>query len=103
MALMSQYLGKMGLHHEGLCSKKPSLLGAASVYVALKICEQMRQKSILTPEIQSALVVASGLKERELIDCSKKLLYLAQNFEKELPGLKNLKAHYIPELNKFVQ
>jgi len=48
MALMSQYLGKMGLHHEGLCGKKASLLGASSVYVALKICEQMRQKPILT-------------------------------------------------------
>lgn len=103
ISLMSLYLGKMGLHHEGLCTKKASLMGAAAVYVALKICEQMRQKPILTPEIQSALVVASGLKERELIDCSKKLLYLAQNFEKELPGLKNLKAYYIPELNKFVQ
>ncbi len=51
MALMSQYLGKMGLHHEGLCGKKASLLGASSVYVALKICEQMRQKPILTQEI----------------------------------------------------
>lgn len=103
ISLMSTYLGKMALHHEGLCSKKASLVGAATVYVALKICEQMRQKPILTPEIQNALVAASCLKERELIDCSKKLLYLAQNFEKELPGLKNLKGVYIPELNKFVQ
>jgi len=99
---MSIYLGKMALHHEGLCVRKTSLLGASAIYVALKICEQMRSKTILTPEIQSALVVQSGLKERELIECSKKLLYLAQNFEKELPGLKNLKAFYIPELNKFV-
>lgn len=103
ISLMSKYLGKMALHHEGLCSKKASLVGASTVYVALKICEQMRQKPILTPEIQNALVAASCLKERELIECSKKLLYLAQNFEKELPGLKNLKGVYIPELNKFVQ
>lgn len=101
--LMSVYLGKMAVHHEGLCTRKSSLLGSSTIYVALKICEQMRQRSILTPEIQSALVQASGLKERELIDCSKKLLYLAQNFEKELPGLKNLKGFYIPQLNKFVQ
>jgi hypothetical protein len=101
--LMSVYLGKMALHHEGICSKKSSLIGSATIYVALKICEQMRQKPILTPEIQSKLVLVSGLKERELIDCSKKLLYLAQNFEKELPGLKNLKGCYIPQLNKFVQ
>ena len=56
ISLMSKYLGKMALHHEGLCSKKASMVGAATVYVALKICEQMRQKPILSPEIQSALV-----------------------------------------------
>lgn len=101
--LMSIYLGKMALHHDGLCSKKSSVTGTSTIYVALKICEQMRQKSILTAEIQGKLVECAGIKERELIDSSKKLLYLAQNFEKELPGLKNLKATYIPQLNKFVQ
>lgn len=62
----------------------------------------MRQKTILTKEILKGLLVASGLGERELIDISKKVLYLAQNFEKELPGLENLKNTYIPQLNKFV-
>lgn len=74
---MAVYLGKMGLHHEGLCTKKASLLGTSTIYVALKICEQMRQKTILTSDIQNKLIAESGLKERELIDCSKKLLYLA--------------------------
>jgi hypothetical protein len=37
--LMSTYLGKMALHHENLCTKQSSLLGASSIYVALKICE----------------------------------------------------------------
>lgn len=57
----------------------------------------------MTKEMLNALVSCSDLKEKELIDCSKKLLYLAQNFEKELPGLENLKNVYIPLLNKFVQ
>jgi hypothetical protein len=56
----------------------------------------MRQKSILTKDILQDLLVASGLEERVLIETSKKLLYLAQNFEKELPGLENLKNVYIP-------
>ena len=51
ITLMSIYLAKMSLHHENLCTKQSSLQGAASIYVALKICEQMRQKTILTPEI----------------------------------------------------
>ena len=40
--------------------------------------------------------------EKELVELSRKVLYLAQNFEKELPGLYNLRDMYIPELNKFV-
>ncbi len=91
------------MHHENLCTKRSSLLGTASIYVALKICEQMRQTTLMTKEILSKLLKVSDIKEKELIDFSKKLLYLAQNFEKELPGLENLKTVYIPQLNKFVQ
>jgi len=40
--LMSIYLAKMSIHHENLCTQKSSLLGASSIFVALKICEQMR-------------------------------------------------------------
>ena len=103
IGLMSVYLAKMSLHHEEFCSKQSSLIGASSVYVALKICEQMRQQPILSKQIYNHLLQASGLPENQLIENSKKLLYLAQNFEKELPGLENLKASYIPVLNDFVQ
>lgn len=100
--MMSIYLAKMAMHHETLCVYKSSLLGASSIFVALKICEQMRQSPILTKEIFADLIAACGLPEQKLVETSKKLLYLAQNFEKELPGLENLKAVYIPQLNKFV-
>jgi hypothetical protein len=100
---MSIYLAKMSAHHSYLCSKNTSLLGTSCVYVALKICEQMRQQTLMTKEIIDSLVSVSGIKERDIVECSKKVLYLAQNFEKELPGLENLKSCYIPELNKFVQ
>ena len=76
-------------------------MGAASLYVALKICEQMRQRPIITKDIFLLLLSCSEIKEQVLVETSKKLLYLAQNFEKELPGLENLKGHYIPLLNSF--
>jgi hypothetical protein len=63
----------------------------------------MRQKPIMTKSILQNIVDHSTIEERKLIECSKKLLYLAQNFEKELPGLQNIKDTYIPQLNKFVQ
>jgi len=40
--LMSIYLSKLSLHHINLCSKNSNLMGVCSIYVALKICEQMR-------------------------------------------------------------
>ncbi len=103
ISLMSVYLAKMATHHENLCTKKSSLIGTSAIYVALKICEQMRSTTLMNKEMLNALLACSDLKEKELVDCSKKLLYLAQNFEKELPGLENLKTVYIPLLNKFVQ
>ena len=99
---MSVYLGKLALHHENLCAKQQSLLATSTIYVALKICEQMRQKQILTKQVLQNLLDVSGVEERKLIECAKKVLYLAQNFEKELPGLNNVKDTYIPQLNKFV-
>lgn len=93
----------MTLHHDYLCTKQSSVMAASSIYVALKICEQMKQRVILTKSIQQSLIDVSGVEERVLIENSKKVLYLAQNFEKELPGLLNLKEHYIPLLNMFAQ
>ena len=40
--LMAVYLAKMSTHHEKLCVKQPNLAASSSIYVALKICEQMR-------------------------------------------------------------
>lgn len=48
ITMMSIYLAKMSIHHETLCIKTPSMIAASSIYVALKICEQMRKKTLLT-------------------------------------------------------
>ncbi len=75
--MMAVYLAKMAIHHDAFYTQSPVMIGTSSIYVALKICEQMRQTTILTKEITNALCQASDLKERELVDTSKKLLYLA--------------------------
>ena len=38
----------------------------------------------------------------ELIDNSKRLLSLAQNFESEMPGLKHLQSLYMPKIEEMV-
>lgn len=92
---MSIYLAKMALHHQVLFSKNANLLAASSIFVALKICEQMRGKVFMDQQLQKAIEGISSLEETTLVETSKKLLYLAQNFEKELPGLENLKKVYL--------
>ena len=39
---MAMYLGKMSMHDHELSGRKPSLVGIGALYVALKICEQLK-------------------------------------------------------------
>jgi len=40
---MSLYLAKMTMHDYELAGKKPSLCAVGALYVALKICEQLKK------------------------------------------------------------
>jgi len=53
---MSMYLAKMSMHHYELSGKKPSLVGVGAIYVALKICEQLKKTSLITNAIVTKLV-----------------------------------------------
>lgn len=88
---MTIYLAKMSMHDTELSSKKPSLLAVGSIYVALKICEQLKKKELISSEVVERLINVSKMVEEEILDVSQKVLYLAQNFDKEFPDLKNLK------------
>ena len=113
---ISIYLAKMSLHHQDLYTRPASVIAASSIFVANKIYEQMMnlskspaRRSIL-PTILSEKFLLEALREpfptsnhspsksditslatqKEIIHSSKRLLALAQSFEKELPGLKHL-------------
>lgn len=88
---MTIYLAKMSLHDHNLSAKNPSLLAVGSIYVALKICEQLKKRDFINADIVNKLIKISRMDEQEILDVSQKVLYLAQNFDKEFPGLENLK------------
>lgn len=67
---MSLYLTKMALHDYELSAKKASLQAVGSLYVALKICEQLKKTSLITNEIVTKLVHISKAKEEDIIDVS---------------------------------
>ena len=50
------YLAKMSMHHYELSGKKPSIVGVGAIYVALKICEQLKKTSLITNAIVTKLV-----------------------------------------------
>lgn len=48
------------MHDYDLSGRKPSLVGIGALYVALKICEQLKKNfAIITPEIVAKLVKAA--------------------------------------------
>ena len=44
---MSVYLAKMSTHDYILSQKKPSQIAIGSIYVSLKICEQLKKKEFI--------------------------------------------------------
>ena len=93
---MAMYLAKMSMHDYDLSGRKPSLVGIGALYVALKICEQLKRDTLITNGIVQKLVQVARSEEEEIIEVSQKVLFLAQNFDKSFPGLENLKkTHFV--------
>lgn len=57
---------------------------------------------LITHDIVDRLIKHSSAKEDEIIDCSQKVLFLAQNFEKLFPGLENLKKSHFSNITQLI-
>ena len=67
---MAIYLSKMSMHDIYLSSKRPSLLAVGSIYVAMKICEQLKKKELINTFVVTSLIQASKMQEEEILDVS---------------------------------
>ena len=74
---MSIYLAKMSMHDADLCARNPSLLAVGAIYVALKICEQLKKKDFINSSVVTKLIQISKMGEEQILDVSQKVLYLA--------------------------
>lgn len=99
---MSVYLAKLAAHDCDFCSVRPSKVAVSAVYVALKICEQLKKRILLNKEVVRRMVEVSGYGEGEIVECAQKVLSDAQNFESLFPGLTNLKKTHFNELMECV-
>jgi len=67
---MAVYLCKMSMHDYYLSTKKPSLIAVGSIYVALKICEQLKKKQFISQDLVGKLISSSRFEEQEILDVS---------------------------------
>ncbi len=88
------YLAKMNCHDYSLMIKMPSLVAASTIYVAMKICEQINKEEYVNDYFTKKLVLISRKTESDIIKCSQKILHNAQNFDSIFSGLENLKRVY---------
>lgn len=67
---MSLYLAKMSMHDYELSGRKPSLVATGSLYVALKICEQLKKITLISNPIVVQMVKVSRCAEPDIIEVS---------------------------------
>lgn len=88
---VSIYLAKMNCHDYQLMNKKPSLIAASTIFVAMKICEQINKEEYVNDYFTKKLCDISKKSENEIIKSAQKILHNAQNFDTIFTGLENLK------------
>ena len=85
------YLAKMNCHDYQLMQKKNSLLAASTIFVAIKICEQINKEEYINDYFTDKLNEVSHNSEGDINKIAQKILYNAQNFDTKFSGLENLK------------
>ena len=58
------------MHDYELSGRKPSLVAVGALYVALKICEQLKKKVLITPQIVQLMQSTSQCREEDIIEIS---------------------------------
>jgi hypothetical protein len=92
------YLAKMNYHDYSLSTKKPSLIGASTIFVAMKICEQINKEEYVNEYFSKKLTEISRKNENDIIKTAQKILHNAQNFDTIFNGLENLKKIHFNQI-----
>jgi hypothetical protein len=88
----------MNYHDYSLCKKKPSLIGASTIFVAMKICEQINKEEYVNEYFSKKLTEISRKNENDIIKTAQKILHNAQNFDTIFTGLENLKKIHFNQI-----
>jgi hypothetical protein len=95
------YLSKMTCYDYNLIGLRPSLVAAACLLVALKICEEIDGELYVNGYFMNKLSEISGHCESDIITHSQRILYNAQSFDALFTGLPNLKKKHFIKLEEL--
>jgi len=88
------YLCKMNCHDTKISHKSPSKIAASTLFVALKISEQINDEVYICEYFCKKLIHLSQCPEKKIVKLAKIILNNAQNFDKLFHGLENLKKYH---------
>ena len=96
------YLLKLCCMDYEIIKEKPSLIAAAALFVGMKICEEVNSMEYVNEFFLEKLEKLSRESSYCILTLSSKILYKAQHFEEEFPGMENLKKAHFNALNTMV-
>jgi len=99
---MTIYIAKMTMHDATLSTLEPSRLAVGVIYVALKICEQLRNQNLITEPVVRNLIRVAQVEENEILEVSQQVLHLAQNFDVEFPAMVRLRQSHFSIITRLL-
>ncbi len=88
------YLCKMNAHDYKISYKTPSRVGASTLFVAMKISEQINEEVYICEFFCKKLIALSKCTEKKIVKLAKRILNNAQNFDQLFSNLENLKKYH---------
>ena len=95
------YLLKLCCMDYEIIGEKPSLIAASALLVGMKICEEVNSMEYVNEFFLETLSKVAKESSYCILALSSKILYKAQHFEEEYPGMENLKKTHFNALNNI--
>jgi hypothetical protein len=95
------YLMKMCCQDYEIMNEKNSLIGAACIIVAVKICEEVNKEKYVDDFFLERLKYLSKENVYNIMELSSKILVRAQNYDKYYPNVKHLYKTHFENLSKI--
>lgn len=95
------YLMMMCMQDYDIVCEKKSVVGAAIIFVAMKICEEVNKEKYIDDYLIEKLKKLAKENQYNIMELSSKILTRIQNYEKYYPGINNLYNIYFQQLSEM--